>query len=173
MAKRWTDLHYQFTHTDMPSPSPTVRAASADAMDGRPLHDYANFQYPRKQPVSADASGHAEYVNYNQTRAMLANSNSSTATSGSYSLPNLTSPTCPTHPKDRQGYEQLRQTMGDDFVFSEPEVVPKTRQEERDEVYVPFTPGLAPPKVKTSSGSPPLKKKAADYMPSLQKLQCP
>ncbi|MDA8032350.1 MAG: hypothetical protein MPK62_14740 [Alphaproteobacteria bacterium] len=55
--------------------------------------------------------------------------------------------------------------MGDDFVFSEPEVVPKTRQEERDEVYVPFTPGLAPPKVKTSSGSPPLKKKAADYMP--------
>ena len=63
MAEIWTDLHYQFTHTDMPSPSPTAVAASADAMDGRPLHDYANFQYPRKQPVSADASGHAEYVN--------------------------------------------------------------------------------------------------------------
>ena len=62
--------------------------------------------------------------------------------------------------------------MGDDFVFSEPEVVPKRRQEERDEMYVPFTPGLAPLKVETSTGSRPVKKKAADYMPFVPISEC-
>ena len=62
--------------------------------------------------------------------------------------------------------------MSEDFVFSEPEVVPKTRQEERDEVYMPFTPGLAPQNVETSSGSPPLKKKAADCTPFVPISEC-
>ena len=130
------------------------------------MHDYANFQFPRKLAAESATREQAEYVNYSPGRAAPANSTSTSTTNSSCSLPNLTSPPCHTHPKDRQGYEQLRQTFGDRFVFVEPEVVPKTRQEERDEVYVPFTPGHAPwnSSLETSRGSPP-PKKAADYMP--------
>ena len=152
----------------MPCTSPTVVEAKVDASDGRPMHDYANFQFLRKQAVDPTTSEQTESISYSQNQALLTNSASTGATNSSCSLPNLTLPPCHTHPKDRQGYEQLRQTLGDKFVFSEPEeVVPKTRQEERDEVYVPFTPGHAPSKLsmETSRDSPPLKKKAADYMP--------
>ena len=136
-----------------------------EVTDSRPMHDYANFQYTRKQTAEPVASEQVDYANYSQGRAVLANSVSTSATNSSCSLPNLTPPPYLAHAKDRQGYEQLRQTFGDKF-FVEPDVDHKTRQEERDEVYVPFTPGHAPSKssVVMSRGSPPLKK-AADYMP--------
>ena len=147
----------------MPTPSsPPV----VEVSDSRPMHDYANFQYTRKQTAEQVTSEQVDYVNYSQGRAVVASSVSTTATDSSCSLPNLTPPPSLAHLKEQQGYEQLRQTFGDKFAFIESDVVHKTRQEERDEVYVPFTPGHAPSKssVEMSRGSPPLKK-AADYMP--------